>query len=295
MSDALTALTRSTRMTAPLVSGAMNHPATIATEHARDVTASIVIPVPVNATSARTMLANRVCSPAPFAVRMFVILVFKMKGVLPVIKSSKTRKPRNRNPTLRFSPFAWAKLLFLRDAGPTEVGGFGICPNDHLLIEDFRLVRQQCTYIHVAFDDASVADHFDEQIDAGLRPEQFARIWIHTHPGDSATPSMTDEETFERVFGNADWSLMFILARRGETYARLRMGSSPKLNVNLNIEIDYSRPFAGTDETQWLAEYGESVSETELFRNSRSKSNFNHKKEPIEHEFDYNWPTERSF
>ena len=31
-----------------------------------------------------------------------------------------------RRPILRFSPTAWAKLLFLRDYGPTEVGGFGI-------------------------------------------------------------------------------------------------------------------------------------------------------------------------
>ena len=29
-------------------------------------------------------------------------------------------------PVLRFTPYAWAKLLWLRDAGPTEIGGFGI-------------------------------------------------------------------------------------------------------------------------------------------------------------------------
>src|SRR4051812_35743192 len=38
---------------------------------------------------------------------------------------------------LRFSPTAWAKLLFLRDIGDTEVGGFGITPADDLLfVED---------------------------------------------------------------------------------------------------------------------------------------------------------------
>ena len=30
------------------------------------------------------------------------------------------------SPTLWFSPTAWAKLLYLRDLGDTEVGGFGI-------------------------------------------------------------------------------------------------------------------------------------------------------------------------
>ena len=31
-------------------------------------------------------------------------------------------------PPLRFSPAAWAKLLWLRDAGPTEIGGFAVTP-----------------------------------------------------------------------------------------------------------------------------------------------------------------------
>ena len=51
---------------------------------------------------------------------------------------SKTRshRLRPRPPRLRFRPTAWAKLLFLRDAGPTEVGGFGIsAPDDLLLVE----------------------------------------------------------------------------------------------------------------------------------------------------------------
>ena len=40
-------------------------------------------------------------------------------------------------PSLRFSPTAWAKLLYLRDLGDTEVGGFGISAADDLLyVED---------------------------------------------------------------------------------------------------------------------------------------------------------------
>jgi hypothetical protein len=71
-----------------------------------------------------------------------------------------------------------AKLLFVRDRGSTEVGGFGITLSDDLLyVEDIRLVRQTCTAVSVAFDDTAVAEFFDEQIDTGLRPEQFGRIW----------------------------------------------------------------------------------------------------------------------
>ena len=94
-----------------------------------------------------------------------------------------------RRPTLRFTPYAWAKLVFLRDLGSTEVGGFGISAKDDLLlIEDVRLVRQRCSSVTVQFDDVAVTDFFDEQVDRGLPPERFARVWIHTHPGNSASP-----------------------------------------------------------------------------------------------------------
>ena len=104
---------------------------------------------------------------------------------------------RSDAPTLRFSPTAWAKLLFLRDAGDTEVGGFGIsAADDPLLIEDVQLVRQVCDLASVAFDDDSVADFFDRQVDAGISMARCGRVWLHTHPGDSPQPSVTDEDTF---------------------------------------------------------------------------------------------------
>jgi hypothetical protein len=72
-------------------------------------------------------------------------------------------EPLNNLPRLRFTPWSWAKLLHLRDAGLTEVGGFGITDaNDATLITDVRLVRQHCTSVTVAFCDDSVADFFDE-------------------------------------------------------------------------------------------------------------------------------------
>ena len=56
--------------------------------------------------------------------------------------------------------------------GDTEVGGFGIAATDDLLlIEDIQLVGQTCSWAHVAFDDVAVADFFDQQVDAGRRPE----------------------------------------------------------------------------------------------------------------------------
>jgi proteasome lid subunit RPN8/RPN11 len=161
---------------------------------------------------------------------------------------------------LRFTPTAWAKLLFLRDAGPTEIGGFGLAASgDLLLVEDVALVRQTCTATHVEFDDASVADLFDDQVDKGRRPEQFARLWLHTHPGSSAEPSRTDEETFERAFGGTDWAVMFILARGGQVVARLRYHLGPGVDVQLPVEVEYSLPFAASDEVRWQREYDRCV------------------------------------
>jgi len=169
---------------------------------------------------------------------------------------TRLRRRRPIRPSLRFTPTAWAKFLFLRDRRETEVGGFGVSnPEDLLLIEDVILVQQICSVVTVAFDDAAVADYFDAQIDRGLRPEQFARIWLHTHPGHSATPSLTDEETFARVFGGCDWAVMGILAQGGATYARLRFNTGPGGSLLIPVEVDYRRPFIGSDADAWAAEY----------------------------------------
>ncbi len=147
-------------------------------------------------------------------------------------------------------------MLFLRDYGDTEVGGFGIAPSDDLLfVEDIQLVKQVCSWVHVAFDDESIADFFDREVDANRRPEQFARIWIHTHPGDCPRPSITDEETFQRAFGRADWALMFILAREGQSYTRLRFNVGPGAEIELPVCVDYSRSFLASRPDAWEAEY----------------------------------------
>ncbi|OYW25149.1 MAG: hypothetical protein B7Z55_00135 [Planctomycetales bacterium 12-60-4] len=147
-------------------------------------------------------------------------------------------------------------MLFLRDLGQTEVGGFGIsAADDLLLIEDVVLVRQQCSVVTVAFEDESVAEFFDRQIDRGLRPEQFGRVWVHTHPGDSALPSSVDEETFARVFGRSDWAVMAIVACGGDTFARLQFPAGPGGSVDLPLAVDYRQPFHGSDYDAWIDEY----------------------------------------
>ena len=142
---------------------------------------------------------------------------------------------------------------------PKSADSESVSNEDIFLIEDFLLIKQRCTAVTVQFDDEAVADYFDEQVDSGRHPEHCGRCWIHTHPGDSAEPSSTDEETFARAFGTSSWSVMFILARGGETYARLKFGCGPGAELLVPVEIAWDVPFAGTDHETWDEEYDQCV------------------------------------
>ena len=147
-------------------------------------------------------------------------------------------------------------MLYFRDRGETEIGGFGLAADDDpLLIQDILSVRQRATVATVAFDDGAVADLFDEFVDQGLKPEQFGRVWIHTHPGNCPLPSSVDEATFRRVFGKTDWSVMAIVARNDASYARLSFHVGPGGALEIPVRVDYGQPFAGTDVAAWEQEY----------------------------------------
>lgn len=185
--------------------------------------------------------------------------------------SLNTDEGNNRTPSLRFTPYAWAKLLFLRDQADAEVGGFGVCSTDDpLLVTDIALVKQQVSCVSVKFDDDSVAEYFDRSVDGGLQPSQFARIWIHTHPGDSPRPSGTDKECFARVFGDSDWAVMFILAQGGRTFGRLRFNAGPGGETELDVAVDYRPAFPASDAEAWAKEYAANVTATKPLRRKAS-------------------------
>ena len=168
-------------------------------------------------------------------------------------------------PVLRFSPTAWAKLLYFRDRGETEISGFGVTESDDLLfITDFITVKQEATVASISLDDEAVADFFENQVDAGRKPEQFFRIWLHSHPGDSPDPSYTDEETFSRVFGECDWAVMCIIAKDGKTYARLRFNVGPGGQLLIPVHIDYQQSFGSSDRAAWEAEYKANIKTVKL-------------------------------
>jgi len=175
--------------------------------------------------------------------------------------------------TIRFSPTVWAKIMYMRDRGNTEIGGFGITPiKDSLFIEDFRLIKQKSSSITCYFDDIGVADHFDNCDDEGLEPCQYARIWIHTHPGSSPCPSKKDEETFKKKFNKCDFKVMFILAKGGNTYCRIRLELKNGLFIEkeLNMAIDCSGDFDKPERDKWSKEYEQNVTTDDPYRTMKS-------------------------
>lgn len=217
---------------------------------------------------------------------------------------AKKRKDDESKPlTLRFSPTAWAKLLYFRDKSDNEVGGFGITePDDLLYVRDFLTVKQRVSPVSVSFDDEAVADLFEEQVDAGRKPEQFARVWLHTHPGMSAEPSIKDEETFSRVFGSCQWAVMFILADGSKTYAKLSFNVGPGGQVLIPVKVDYSRSFGPSDSEKWDAEYAANI-EVEHFTSCFGNSGTSVENELSDYALPYDFidelenmePTERQF
>jgi len=173
---------------------------------------------------------------------------------------------------LRFSPTALAKLLYFRDKSENEIGGFGITPADDLLfVQEFVTVKQKVTFASVRFDDEAVANFFEDQVDLGRQPQQFARIWVHCHPGDCPRPSETDEDTFARVFGGCAFAIMCIVAHGDQSYARISFNVGPGGQVLIPVQVDYSETFEGSNHIQWDQEFKDNVHE-EVFQRTVSHS-----------------------
>jgi len=167
---------------------------------------------------------------------------------------------------IRFTPYAYAKLIWMRDRGTTEVAGYGVtATSDPLLVTDFVLIKQKCTIVTFDLDPIDGAEYMERMMDHGLMPWQYSNILIHTHPGNSPNPSEVDETNFVSAFTHPNWAMMFIIAEGGSTYCRLKMNVGPGSVSLLNCVVEYGDPFAGSDEKSWGQEYKEKVSH-EKFR-----------------------------
>ena len=168
--------------------------------------------------------------------------------------------------TLRFTEEAWKQLEWMCKEAKTEIGFFGIAddPEDLFLVTRLMMPKQECTTVTVVFDDDDLALEADKLYSEGLEPRQVLRVWIHTHPGNSATPSGTDWETFGNKFNDPDWAVMAILAKGGDFQAYLRERNDwyPEPTVS-KIEAEIIEDEWETDDWQKLLD--EKVEEETLY------------------------------
>jgi proteasome lid subunit RPN8/RPN11 len=163
-------------------------------------------------------------------------------------------------PTLRFTPYAWAKLIWFRDRGNTEIGGFGITTKDDpLFVYDIAIPKQEVSSAFVEFNDNAVSDHFEDMFDQGIQPANCGRIWIHTHPAGLARPSSKDEETFARVFGKCDWAVMFILPKQEGHYCRVNFNTPIEHSIEIPYKIEFGCTFGASDIENWEETYKECI------------------------------------
>lgn len=161
---------------------------------------------------------------------------------------------------LRMSPYAWAKLIWFRDRGNTEVAGYCITnTEDPLLVNDFVLVKQKCTMVTFELDPEDSIEYMEKMIDGGLPPWAYSNILAHTHPGEDTNPSIIDEENFNKAFSHPNWAIMLIVGKDGSTYCRLKMNTGPGALSLLDVVIDYGVPFNGSNPIAWAKEYEEKV------------------------------------
>lgn len=187
-------------------------------------------------------------------------------GAAPVY--SYERPPDRRNSIkLRFNPLAFLKLVFMCHNYDVEVGGYGVSrsASDLLYVEELILIKQTSTSAHMEFDDADLANYYDDVADQKRSLELHDRLWFHTHPVMSANPSGTDENTFASKF-TQPWAVMAIFSKTNDCTARLKYNSGPGIERDLDWEVDWSRfpdllrtTTMSELETKWKQEFTEKV------------------------------------
>jgi hypothetical protein len=188
------------------------------------------------------------------------------------------------NAGFRFTPYAWQKLLYMLYKGDTEIGGFGILDEeDPSLINDFQLVKQKCSMCTVDMDSDGLADYLNEMVDNNIPPAQCFRVWIHTHPGDSPSPSRQDWTTFQELMDGHVWFAMLIIAQNQSTFGHIGFSAGPGGSCDVNLSIDWSVPTEEADFELWENEYKKYVKK-EKFTPSTFKTKFQENYEQIDWE-----------
>ncbi len=164
--------------------------------------------------------------------------------------------------SLKFTPYARAKLQFICDHYDHEVGAMGIAATaDPFLVTDLFVPKQECSDAFVAMDANDLADsmfmvYCDPSGPHKLKPHQVGRIFIHTHPKGCNSPSLHDENIFAESFGSQPWAMMVILPKGGPLYSRIRIAIGNDINLQLMIKdsLVLDGDFPAANRAEWQKE-----------------------------------------
>ncbi len=180
-------------------------------------------------------------------------------------------QPARQVSALWFTPYAWAKLLHMCHWTPNEVGAMGLAnAEDPFLIEDLWIPKQEVDLGSTKFDmdDFAVTQlaMADPDSPNARHPRCFRRVWIHTHPEGVHQPSNMDERTFKAIVGRADWGVMFILAKDGKTYCRMRARAGDlEVDQELEVCIAWGADFPAASQAAWVAELTANVTKRPVY------------------------------
>lgn len=188
----------------------------------------------------------------------------------------------------RFSPYAYQKVIYMRDKGGTEVSGFCITdPNEKDLITDFQLVKQACTSVTTDMDKEGMSDFLTNMAEQDIAPAECMRVWLHTHPGSSPSPSGTDEKTFSELLANFPYIVMLIIARGGAKFGRIGFTQGCGGYADVDWDVDWEIAGEAVDFEEWDAEYEAFITEEVIGRVSPSGYNYVHSQSNYQTNFDF--------
>ncbi len=168
-------------------------------------------------------------------------------------------------PQLRFNLYAWAKMWFFCKYRPNEFTAYGVfADGEQLLVVDILLPDQRATASTVGHTGLGMERLLERAKRLGYRPNQVARLWIHSHPEGDVTPSPQDQRTFNMCFEEHDWALMVILSHQGRINCHLRMMKPSSLGTGaiqqeISVVVDMTQPFPKSEIKAWQQEYDRHV------------------------------------
>jgi predicted metallopeptidase len=144
------------------------------------------------------------------------------------------------NPTVYFTPYAWAKLwAYVRNA-TAEIAGMGIVEvvdNDYLLVSDVFIVEQEASAAHADFDVDGVARFMEELIAAGREDDiPKMKLWWHSHGTLEAYFSSRDTQTIDE-WKNTSYLVSIVCNKKNRYSARLDLWSPIRMTTDVDVEI----------------------------------------------------------